>query len=114
VPAFAFSPTGLAVAAGLVVAIEAYPGRALLTTLAGGGNRSLIPPVCIYVGAIATVVVLATNVASRPAAIGASLFLVSDTVLALDRFVWPRPWATLVVHVSYHLAQVLLVLSMVR
>jgi uncharacterized membrane protein YhhN len=113
-PPFAFSTTGLAVAAGLVVAIEAYPGRALLTTLAGGGQRSLIAPVCVYMVAIATVVVLATNVASRPAAIGASLFLVSDTVLALDRFVWPRPWGTLVVHVTYHVAQVLLVLSLAR
>jgi alkenylglycerophosphocholine hydrolase len=114
VPPFAFSPVGLAVAAGVVAAVEAYPGRALLTALAGGGHRPLIAPVCVYMMAIATVVVLATNVASRPAAIGASLFLVSDTVLALDRFVWPRRWGTLVVHVTYHLAQVLLVLSLVR
>ena len=90
------------------------PGAMLLTALAGGGHRSLIAPVCIYMVAIATVVVLATNVASLPAALGASLFLVSDTALALDRFVWPRPWGTLVVHVTYHLAQVLLVLSLVR
>jgi uncharacterized membrane protein YhhN len=114
VPAFAFSPTGLAVAAGVVVAVEALPGRVLLTALTGSGHRPLIAPVCIYMVAIATVVVLATNVASRPAALGASLFLVSDTALALDRFVWPRPWGTLVVHVTYHLAQVLLVLSLVR
>jgi uncharacterized membrane protein YhhN len=114
IPAFAFSSTGLAAAAGVVVAVEALPGRLLLTALAGGGRRPLIAPVCIYMVAIATVVVLATNVASRPAALGASLFLVSDTALALDRFVWPRPWGTLVVHVTYHLAQVLLVLSLVR
>jgi uncharacterized membrane protein YhhN len=113
VPAFAFSPTGLAVAAGVVMAVEALPGRVLLTALAGG-HRPLIAPVCLYMVAIATVVVLATNVASRPAALGASLFLVSDTALALDRFVWPRPWGTLVVHVTYHLAQMLLVLSLVR
>jgi uncharacterized membrane protein YhhN len=48
------------------------------------------------------------------AAVGAVLFLVSDTVLALNRFVRPVPRGQLVVHVTYHLAQGLLVLSLLR
>jgi hypothetical protein len=39
---------------------------------------------------------------------------VSDTVLALDRFARPLPNAKLMVHVPYHLAQGLLVLSLVH
>jgi uncharacterized membrane protein YhhN len=41
--------------------------------------------------------------------LGASLFVVSDTVLALGKFVQPRPWTSVVVMVTYHLAQALIV-----
>ena len=41
------------------------------------------------------------------------LFVVSDTVLALNRFVRPIPTGDVAVHVTYHLAQGLLVLSLV-
>lgn len=43
--------------------------------------------------------------------IGAVLFAVSDTVLALDRFDAPRARAPLAVMVSYHLAQAAIVLG---
>jgi uncharacterized membrane protein YhhN len=65
-------------------------------------------------GAILTMVVLATNVGRPAAAIGAVSFLVSDTLLATDRFVRPIRQGTLMVHVTYHVAQVLLVVSLVR
>ena len=43
---------------------------------------------------------------------GAALFVVSDTVLALGKFVEARPWTRLVVIVTYHLAQALLVVGL--
>ena len=109
-----FSPVGLVVAASVVVALEIGPGIVLFRSLVRKGYAKLVGPVAAYMAAIGTLVVLATNVAIPSAAVGAMLFLVSDTVLALDRFVRPVPRGQLVVHVTYHLAQGLLVLSLLR
>jgi alkenylglycerophosphocholine/alkenylglycerophosphoethanolamine hydrolase len=111
---FSFSSIGLAVAVVVVVVVEIGPGVALYRSLVRGGHRQLVGPVAVYVVAIGTLVVLATNVSVPAAAVGAVLFLVSDTVLALNRFVRPVPQGQLVVHVTYHLAQGLLVLSLLR
>jgi alkenylglycerophosphocholine hydrolase len=78
------------------------------------GQRELLAPVCVYVAAIATMVVLAVNVGVAVAGLGAVLFLVSDTLLAWNRFIRPVPAGTLAVHITYHLAQGLLVLSLLR
>jgi uncharacterized membrane protein YhhN len=113
-PPFAFSSTGLTVAVVVVVAIEAVPAGLLLRSLVASGRRTLIGPVCVYMAAIVTMVVLATNVGILAAAVGSVLFLVSDTLLAWNRFVRPIPQGSLAVHVTYHLAQMLLVLSLLR
>ncbi len=113
-PPFSFSPVGLAVAAALVVAVEAGPCTILIRSLATSGQRALIAPVCLYMVAIATMFVLAANVGIVLAAVGAGLFLLSDTLLALNRFVRPIRRGPLAVHVTYHLAQGLLVLSLLR
>jgi len=113
-PPFSFSTLGLVVAAVAVVAVEAAPCTILVRSLADHGRRALIAPVCLYVLAIAVMVVLATNVGILLAALGAGLFLLSDTLLALDRFVRPIRRGPLAVHVTYHLAQGLLVLSLLR
>lgn len=113
-PPFTFSVAGLAVAAVAVVAAESAPGVAVIRSLARRGQQALIGPVCIYIAAIATMVVLATNVGIALAAAGAVLFLVSDTVLAVDRFVRPVCRGRLAVHVTYHLAQGLFVVSLLR
>ena len=113
-PPFSFSTLGLVVAAVVVVAVEAAPCTILVRSLADHGRRALIAPVCLYVLAIAVMVVLATNVGILLAALGAGLFLLSDTLLALDRFVRPIRRGPLAVHVTYHLAQGLLVLSLLR
>jgi uncharacterized membrane protein YhhN len=44
--------------------------------------------------------------------IGALLFVASDTLLALDRFVRPFPRAPLAVHATYQTALALLVVSL--
>ncbi|HEY7917119.1 MAG TPA: lysoplasmalogenase [Acidimicrobiales bacterium] len=113
-PPFSFSATGLAVAAAVVVAVVAWPGSILIRSLARGGQPALMGPVCLYMAAIATMAVLAANVGIVAAAVGAGLFLLSDTLLGLDRFVRPIRQGTLAVHVTYHLAQGLLVLSLLR
>ena len=109
---FSFSTTGLVVAVVVVAGVEALPGTVLFRSLAVHHQTGLMAPVAGYVVAIVTMVVLAVNVADPIAAVGAGLFLVSDTLLALDRFVRPLPRGSLAVHVAYHLAQGLLVLSL--
>jgi alkenylglycerophosphocholine/alkenylglycerophosphoethanolamine hydrolase len=97
-----------------VVVVECVPGTLLLRSLVTSGQRELLAPVCVYVAAIATMVVLAVNVGVPAAAVGSVLFLVSDTVLAWNRFVRPLPAGPVAVHVTYHLAQGLLVLSLLH
>jgi uncharacterized membrane protein YhhN len=113
-PPFAFSTTGLVVASLVAAAYGAVPATLIFRALARDGGRAMIAPVAVYLVAILTMAVLAANVGVPAAATGAALFVVSDTVLALGRFVRPLPHGNVVVHVTYHLAQMLLVLSLVR
>jgi len=113
-PPFAFSTTGLVVASLVAVAYGAVPATLIFRALARDGGGALIAPVTVYLVAILTMAVLAANVGVPAAATGAALFVVSDTVLALGRFVRPLPHGDVAVHVTYHVAQMLLVLSLVR
>jgi uncharacterized membrane protein YhhN len=113
-PPFAFSPTGLALACAVAVAYGAAPTVLIFRALARDDHRGLIPPVAVYLVAILTMAVLAANVGVPTAAVGAALFVGSDTVLALNRFVRPVRHGDVAVHVTYHLAQGLLVLSLVH
>jgi uncharacterized membrane protein YhhN len=112
-PPFAFSAQGLAVAAVVVVVAAAWPAFLIFRSLAGDGGGELVGAVAVYLVAIATMAVLAANVGVPAAAAGAALFVVSDTVLALNRFVRPLHHGDVAVHITYHLAQGLLVLSLV-
>ena len=112
-PPFAFSTQGLVVAAVLVAAAAALPAYRIFGALVHDGHRELVGPVAVYLVAIGTMAVLACNVGVPAAAAGALLFVVSDTVLALNRFVRPLRHGDVAVHVTYHLAQGLLVLSLV-
>jgi uncharacterized membrane protein YhhN len=114
VPPFSFAVTGLVVVAVVVVAVESVPGAILLRSLVTARQLSLVAPVCVYTTAIATMVVLAVNVGVVAAAIGSVLFLVSDTLLSWNRFVRPVPAGPLAVHVTYHVAQGLLVVSLLH
>jgi uncharacterized membrane protein YhhN len=113
-PSFAFSAAGLSIAAALVVAVAMVPASLIFRSLVRKGDRELIAPVAVYLGAIATMAVLTANIGVPAAAVGAALFVVSDAVLALDRFVRPFRHGNVAVHVTYHLAQGLLVLSLLH
>ncbi len=89
-----------------------WPAVLIFGALGRDGHRELTAPVAVYLVAIGTMAVLATNVGVPAAAAGAVLFVVSDTVLALNRFVRPIRYGDVAVHVTYHLAQLLLVLSL--
>ncbi len=105
--------------AGIAAAVAA-PARAVLRAVARD-HRELLGPVIAYVAVLAVMgaVALAAGAgAGRPGAdpalfAGAVAFIASDTLLAYNRFVRPLPRATLSVHVTYHLALGLLVVSLV-
>ena len=90
------------------------PATLIFRSLVRDGHRRPLAPVAVYLVAILTMAVLAANVGVPAAAAGAALFVVSDSVLALNRFVRPIPRGDVAVHVTYHLAQGLLVLSLLH
>jgi uncharacterized membrane protein YhhN len=73
------------------------------------GGLALAAPVAVYTVVIGAMVIYAFTTGVTSIAVGATVFAVSDTVLARDRFV--RPWdrAQLVVMVTYHVGQALIV-----
>jgi len=114
VPPFSFSTTGLVVAVLVSVAYGVVPATLIFRSLARSGQRALIAPVAVYLVVILSMAVLAANVGVPAALVGAAFFVVSDTILALNRFVRPIRHGTVAVHVTYHLAQGLLVLSLLN
>lgn len=87
------------------------------------GKGALVPAVLIYIFAISNMVAsaVANNVEAdfpQPQAIvgtiGALLFYLSDAMIGWTRFVKDFKWSPVAIHVTYHLAQIGLVLSFVR
>jgi uncharacterized membrane protein YhhN len=76
-------------------------------------NPAMAGPVLAYMGVISAMVVCACAT-GRPLAIaGALLFYASDATLARNRFVERHEYGDTAVMVTYHLAQMLLVLSLI-
>jgi uncharacterized membrane protein YhhN len=75
----------------------------------------LAPAVIIYGATIGTMAVLATGI-SRLTAVGAAIFVVSDTIIAVTTFVIPGRLGidNFLIMTTYLLAQVLIVLGVVR
>ena len=91
--------------------------RALLRQPKG---RWLRYPVFVYVVVISLMLLSAMLTLLRPdwpqtasilVVAGALLFYISDSVLAINRFAGPVPYGKLVVIVSYHLAQIAIVMG---
>jgi uncharacterized membrane protein YhhN len=112
--AIAGGSTGAYALGAAAVAVLALPLAArYVRALRRAGRRELVFPVLLYVGAIGAMVASAIAVGNALAIVGASLFFVSDSLIAETRFVGPRSWGALAIIVTYHLAQVSLVLSLV-
>ena len=79
--------------------------------LAREGGPALGGAVTAYMVVIGAMVVTAWATGHPLVALGATVFMVSDAVLALDRFVRARRFGSLAVMVTYHLGQVLIVLG---
>jgi uncharacterized membrane protein YhhN len=73
------------------------------------GGLAMAGPVALYTLVIAAMLLTAWWTGIPLVAIGAAIFVCSDSVLAVHRFVRPLPRADLVVMVTYHLGQALIV-----
>lgn len=89
--------------------VHARFGRAIVV---GAGRQRL--PVLLYELALFALVLTAGWKGDWLVLAGAALFLVSDTILGHDRFVLERRAAPIQTIVTYHLAQVLLVVGLLR
>lgn len=106
----------ISVAFGLVLALIvllAFGYRIIAGAHALGGSQLTIG-VTAYIVALGSAVVLGIGTTQLLIAFGVLLFALSDLVLASDRFVQAKPWAPITVAVTYHLAQALLLLGLLR
>ena len=113
----AFWRTGVswpALAVGLVVAVGAMVslGRRIVSAVANSDRPDLKVPVAGYVGVISLMVASAVGTRAALVIIGAGLFYCSDALIAWTRFIRDFRHGRLAVMVTYHLAQILLVLSL--
>jgi uncharacterized membrane protein YhhN len=106
-------PTGLLAGAAVVVVALATVGRRLLRELRDGADSALLVPVTAYLAVISAMVIAAWGSLIATAAVGAVLFFASDALIGWRRFVRDFPRSRVAVIVTYHLGQVLLVLSLV-
>jgi uncharacterized membrane protein YhhN len=102
----------VAIAAVAVIALVLVIGRRIVAG-ATSRDRALRLPVMAYLAVISTMLLAAAGAGNAWAIAGATLFVVSDTVLGWRQFVTPRPWMAPAIMVTYHLAQTGLVLSLV-
>jgi uncharacterized membrane protein YhhN len=68
----------------------------------------LAVPVACYITAIVAMAILSLRVPATVVPIGAVLFMASDSLLALDRFLWQAPWIGPAVWITYAAAQLLI------
>jgi len=100
----------------------AYGGlmhRRVTVAMKEGGHTKLVLPVAVYMTVITAMAWRSVAVLFQPGlpvrgwliAVGAVLFVISDSLLAWDRFVKPIPWRSALVMGTYYTAQYCFALS---
>jgi uncharacterized membrane protein YhhN len=100
---------------GLVVlAVALFATRRVVPATHRSGGRALSVPVAVYSAVIGAMLVAAWFTGEPLVALGASVFVASDATLSVDRFVRPLPHARVVLMVTYHVGQALIVVGVLR
>jgi len=94
----------LVVALVLVAVTSLVLARRFISALRRLNQGSLIPPIVIYMTVISAMVISAIASGNVFGIVGAVLFMVSDSLIAEERFVQQRRWQRLTIIVTYHLA----------
>jgi uncharacterized membrane protein YhhN len=92
---------------------------AVIPTFAVGYNAVLWPnlgalaiPVILYIAAIVVMAMLSLRVRPIEVPLGAVLFMVSDSLISLEKFLWHAAWVGPLVWITYALAQLLITRGM--
>ena len=93
----------------LVVLLGVQVGTGMLSGARRHGGQSMFIAVATYSLIISAMVVAATGTPSWLAFAGATLFAISDSMIAYNRFVRPFRRADLPIMVTYHVGQLLLI-----
>jgi len=96
-----------------VIVIAGLLAVRLVRGIRTSGQQALLGPVIAYVVVIAVMGASAVASGNVVAAVGALLFMASDSLIGETRFVQPRVWGGVAIMVTYHLGQAGLVLSLV-
>ena len=96
----------------IVMVLLAVIGTAILRGVRAGPDPKLAGPVVAYMFVISAMVASAIGVGHAAGIVGASLFYASDALIAWNRFVRETRQGPLAIIITYHLAQVGLVLSL--
>ena len=97
----------------VVMLLLAVIGTLILRGVRAGNEPQLAGPVVAYMFVISAMVASAIGTGHVAAVAGAGSFYASDALIAWNRFVRETPHARVAIMVTYHLAQVGLVLSLV-
>ncbi|WP_436793138.1 lysoplasmalogenase [Actinospongicola halichondriae] len=100
---------------GLLVVVLAIPvlGLRIAKAVHSSDEPELLAPVIAYMAVISAMVVSASATGNPVAIAGAVSFYASDALIAWTRFIADHRWGRPAVMITYHLAQVGLVLSLV-
>lgn len=107
------SGVGLAVGAAIILVALPVLGGRILRAVRAGDEPELLGPVAVYILVISAMVVSAGASGSALALAGALSFYASDALIAWNKFIEALPWGRVAIMVTYHLAQVALVVSLV-
>jgi uncharacterized membrane protein YhhN len=102
----------VAVGAVIVAVVAAIALPRIVTAAHRTGGIALASTVIGYALVLGAMVALAVGTTAELTAVGGVLFLASDSVLAWGRMVAPVPGGPLTVAVTYHFAQLCLVLGL--
>ena len=69
-------------------------------------------PVILYIAAIVVMAMLSLRVRAIEVPVGAVLFMASDSLISLGKFLWQAPWVGPLVWITYALAQLLITRGM--
>ncbi len=107
------SGVGLAIGAAIIAVALPVLGARILGAVRSGDEPELLAPVAVYILVISAMVVSAGASGSALALAGALSFYASDALIAWNKFIQELPWGRVAIMVTYHLAQIALVVSLV-
>ncbi|MCT6925204.1 lysoplasmalogenase [Metasolibacillus sp.] len=98
----------------LLIAYGGFMMVFLLSFILPDGGYILALAVCAYIGAILLMGWNSFRTASSFAIIGALLFISSDSILAINRFITDIPYSHILIMLTYYAAQLFIALSIVQ